>query len=55
MSDDYGGVARLFCAPKWGSKFFIGETNVTCTAFDDHNNEVTCTFPVNIRCEYSIL
>ena len=54
MSDDYGGIARLSCKPKWGSKFFIGQTNVTCSAFDDHNNKVTCTFSVNIKCEYSI-
>ena len=51
LSDDSGGVARLTCDPEWGSEFSTGRTNVTCTAFDDRNNNATCGFSVIVFCE----
>ncbi|XP_072033072.1 uncharacterized protein [Amphiura filiformis] len=48
VSDDYESVTHLTCDPAWGSEFHIGQTNVTCTAIDDHDNQVSCTFPVNV-------
>ena len=48
-SDTYGKDLEVICTPPSGSTFEIGETEVTCIAEDDKNEELACTFSVSIK------
>ncbi len=37
------------CYPSSGSSFYIGHSEVTCTAFDGFNNVSDCVFVVTIQ------
>ena len=41
--------ATVACVPASGSTFPVGETTVTCTATDAHQNTAQCTFRITVR------
>ena len=48
-TDVVDGSVTPACTPPSGSTFAYGNTTVTCTATDAHNNKATGTFDVNVQ------
>ena len=48
-SDTYGNDLEVICTPPSGSKFGIGETEVTCMAEDDKKDELACTYSITVK------
>jgi hypothetical protein len=46
--DNCDGVLPVSCTPASGSTFLLGETTVTCEAFDNKQNRGFCTFIVRV-------
>ena len=51
-TDNSGDSFRISCIPPSGHNFTIGQTVVTCTAFDDSENNATCTFNITVLSKY---
>jgi len=47
--DDIDGPVAVICTPASGSTFYLGETQVVCTASDKAGNTATQTFTVTIN------
>ena len=47
--DDRDGALMTNCTPRWGSKFKIGRTRVSCSAIDTSANRATASFTVTVR------
>lgn len=47
-SDIVDGSVAVTCAPTSGSLFAIGDSTVTCSATDAHNNTGSSSFPVHV-------
>ena len=47
-ADNSGDAPKITCDAVSRSEFPIGETSVTCLAFDGSNNNSTCTFQLSI-------
>jgi hypothetical protein len=48
-TDKTEGPLAVTCTPASGSVFFMGITNVTCSAIDGSGNSATASFPVTVR------
>jgi HYR domain/Fibronectin type III domain len=48
IDDVDGPIATVMCTPASGTLFPIGQTTVTCQAFDSHNHVGSATFTVDI-------
>lgn len=48
-TDDCDRSPGVTCDPPSGSKFYIGETLVTCTAVDSSGNSAECSFTVTVE------
>ena len=46
--DNSGNVSRLVCDRQSGTNFAIGETTITCQAFDQSGNRAECSFQVMV-------
>ena len=47
--DNSNQEPNITCVPKSGTRFPIGETNVTCTAQDESGNIAKCNFTVAVK------
>ena len=45
-TDNSGQISSIFCMPRSGNDFKIGQTLVTCEANDKSGNTATCSFQV---------
>lgn len=52
-TDLVDGNVEVICTPALNSKFPLGDTTVTVTATDKHNNTATATFKVTVRYSWS--
>ncbi|WP_168734685.1 HYR domain-containing protein [Deinococcus sp. KSM4-11] len=48
-TDIVDGTLTVTCTPASGSTFALGDTSVTCSATDAHNNKATGTFTVTVQ------
>jgi hypothetical protein len=47
-SDSISQIISVECDPRSSSRFPVGPTTVSCTAFDDYRNEVPASFSVDV-------
>ena len=47
-ASDNSREVYVFCNPKLGTNFNIGQTKVTCEAFDGSGNKAECSFQFNV-------
>ena len=49
VSDNSGQYVNVSCSVESGSQFDIGQTDVSCEAYDPSRNQAICNFTVQVR------